>query len=216
MAYHKVVSKLMDFSINSYYIWKKEDRPIISLLHKYLTEKDIEEFLETGSISKFDNIQYSKEDIYQEYLMFIANFTNQELLIFLKLIKKNQENLSSFSQNFIKEVIKFKCEEDIKVKLIEEYSKVIDKNKLFYLGLNLLIKEEFRGFYNYVKNYEIHMPLFHIIEYLNAFKGIKVKNIEEYFPQLKDSEYVKKCEEEEDYQSLDFSDEYYDKLLKLL
>jgi hypothetical protein len=206
----------MSFSINSYYIWKKENRPIISLLHKYLTEKDIEEFLETGSISKFDNVQYSKEDIYQEYLIFISSFTNQELLIFLKLAKKNEENLLYFSQNFIKEVITFECDEDIKVKLIEEYTKVIDKNKLFYLGLDLLIKEQFKGFYNYAGNYELHMPLFHIKEYLTAFKEIEVKEMEDYFPQLKDSEYVRKCHEEEDYQSLDFFDEYYDELLKLL
>ncbi len=46
-------------SANTYYNWKKEKRPIISLLEKYFTQTDLEEFLEYGTIEKleFANIQ---------------------------------------------------------------------------------------------------------------------------------------------------------------
>lgn len=53
------IVKLCMFSRNSYYVWKREERPIISLLEKYFTKEDLQEFLEYGTIEKlqFANIQ---------------------------------------------------------------------------------------------------------------------------------------------------------------
>ncbi|MDD2384564.1 MAG: hypothetical protein PHN18_10280 [Sulfurospirillaceae bacterium] len=53
------IVKLCMFSRNSYYVWKREARPIISLLEKYFTREDLQEFLEYGTIEKleFANIQ---------------------------------------------------------------------------------------------------------------------------------------------------------------
>jgi flagellar biosynthesis protein FliP len=57
MSYHKAVAELMSFSSNSYYVWKKEERPIILFLHKYLSEADIQEFLKTNKLEKLDLIK---------------------------------------------------------------------------------------------------------------------------------------------------------------
>lgn len=47
--------RLLDVSRNTYYAHKRENRPIIALLEKYFSKKDLEEFLETGKISKLEN-----------------------------------------------------------------------------------------------------------------------------------------------------------------
>jgi len=47
--------RLLDVSRNTYYAHKRENRPIVALLEKYFSEKDLEEFLETGKISKLEN-----------------------------------------------------------------------------------------------------------------------------------------------------------------
>lgn len=51
----KLVSTLLGISEKSYYRWK-EERKIFKLLEKYFTNKDIQEFLETGKIQKFENL----------------------------------------------------------------------------------------------------------------------------------------------------------------
>lgn len=48
------LSKLLGNSPKSISNWKKENRPIISLLYKYFTKEDLEEFLETEKIKKLE------------------------------------------------------------------------------------------------------------------------------------------------------------------
>lgn len=50
MRYEKIVTLLMCFSRNTFFVWKREKRPIVSLLEKYHTKEELEEFLETGKI----------------------------------------------------------------------------------------------------------------------------------------------------------------------
>lgn len=49
--------EIFKFSRQSWNNWKKENRPITVLIEKYFTDKDLQEFLDTGKISKFDNIE---------------------------------------------------------------------------------------------------------------------------------------------------------------
>jgi hypothetical protein len=52
----EAITKIFAFgSQNTYYQWKKQDRPIIKLIEKYFSKEDLKEFLETGEISKFEN-----------------------------------------------------------------------------------------------------------------------------------------------------------------
>lgn len=46
--------RLLDVSRNTYYVHKRENRPIVALLEKYFTKEELEEFLETGKISKLE------------------------------------------------------------------------------------------------------------------------------------------------------------------
>lgn len=59
MTFKQVMAKLFDTAEGTYYKWKKEKRPIISLLEKYFTKEDLEEFLEYSTVEKleFANIQ---------------------------------------------------------------------------------------------------------------------------------------------------------------
>ena len=55
-AERDIYMELFNISINTYYLWKKQGRPIISLLEKYFNKEDLEEFLQSGMVRKFDNI----------------------------------------------------------------------------------------------------------------------------------------------------------------
>lgn len=56
MTFEQSIVNLMQFSRNTYYVWKRENRPIVFLLEKYFTKEELEEFLETGRVRKYDNI----------------------------------------------------------------------------------------------------------------------------------------------------------------
>lgn len=221
MAYHKAVSELMSFSVNSYYMWKKENRPIISLLHKYLTEEDINEFLTTGSISKFDNIDYIKYDFNKSYFEFLVNIKG-ELKTFLELVELNQNDLLTFSSNFISIVINYNCENPTKSKLIESYSKVEDKNKLFYFGLKNMLNDKFKDFYIFSLEYSRADKKYNLaIEHLKLYIKILSPNIGflslvEMFPELASKEFVFTSETLKDYGYLDYDKKYYEYLLELI
>lgn len=56
MKLDEVTSTILDCSVSGYYKWKKEGRPIISLLEKYFAKEDLEEFLVSGKIAKLDYV----------------------------------------------------------------------------------------------------------------------------------------------------------------
>ena len=64
----ETIIKLMGFSRNTYFNWKKEKRPIINLLEKYFTKEDLEEFLKTGKIKEFEDVR--KTIGTKEYILF--------------------------------------------------------------------------------------------------------------------------------------------------
>lgn len=221
MAYHKAVSELMSFSVNSYYMWKKENRPIISLLHKYLTEEDINEFLTTGSISKFDNIDYIKYDFNKNYFEFLVNIKG-ELKTFLELVELNQNDLLTFSSNFISIVINYNCENPTKSKLIESYSKVEDKNKLFYFGLKNMLNDKFKDFYIFSLEYsrpdrEYELATKHLESYLNVFSpNIKFLSFDEKYPELSSYDYRANLSYENEFWFDEYNEKYYKYLLELV
>ena len=48
------IKQILDIADKTYYNWKKEKRPVITLLEKYFTQEELEEFLETGTIEKME------------------------------------------------------------------------------------------------------------------------------------------------------------------
>ena len=57
MKKDELYSTVLGCSVSGYYKWKKQNRFIISLLEKYFTKHDLEEFLEKGKISKFEILE---------------------------------------------------------------------------------------------------------------------------------------------------------------
>jgi len=74
------IKKILDISDKTYYNWK--DRPIITLLEKYFTESDLEEFLQTNSISRLESDNTDMEYMLIEYARF-----NLKLKLDLILLK---------------------------------------------------------------------------------------------------------------------------------
>jgi len=58
----ELLVKLLEVSPKTVYNYEKENRQIIRLLKKYFTDKDIIEFLETGKISKCEDIAFVQEE----------------------------------------------------------------------------------------------------------------------------------------------------------
>jgi hypothetical protein len=63
----------------TFYKWKREQRPIISLLEKYFTKEELEEFLRTGGIEKME---------------IVAGLSLEDL----KLIRENKEVIIKFQE----------------------------------------------------------------------------------------------------------------------
>lgn len=51
------ICELMKISRSGYFKFKREERPIISLLEKYFNKEDLREFIDTGKIVRLENIQ---------------------------------------------------------------------------------------------------------------------------------------------------------------
>ncbi|MFY9071781.1 hypothetical protein [Aliarcobacter butzleri] len=92
MNFEKLILELMCFSRNTFYVWKREERPIISLIEKYFSNEDLKEFLETGEIKKFENISYITN-----------NYIQKNLKIYIDSFEKSQSLLSEphVNDNFI-------------------------------------------------------------------------------------------------------------------
>jgi len=69
MTKNELYSKLFGFNASTYHRWRNEERPIIQLLHKYCDEKDLQEFIETGKISKLEKNSV-KIDKYDNHILF--------------------------------------------------------------------------------------------------------------------------------------------------
>lgn len=79
----KMICELLGISDKSFYRWK-EERKIFNLLEKYFTKKDLEEFLSTGKIDKFENIY------------FIQNFYQEQFFQFFQIILHGSDKHDAF------------------------------------------------------------------------------------------------------------------------
>jgi len=64
------IIKLLGVSKNSYWNYKKQDRPIITFLEKYFTEEEIVEFLDTGSMQKLEDTNKFVQNVKLENELF--------------------------------------------------------------------------------------------------------------------------------------------------
>lgn len=93
MTERDIFMKLFDFSINTYYLWKKQGRLIFDLLDKYFSKEDLEEFITTGKVSRYEaaeNNIYANHIRKTEILKFFSISDVQKLAIALaESLRKN-------------------------------------------------------------------------------------------------------------------------------
>ena len=78
----KQIIQMLGNTEKSYYRWRDEGRPIISFLEKYFTAEELEEFIDTGEISRLEinNTSEDKVNQYQEILVDNALYTVKDKL----------------------------------------------------------------------------------------------------------------------------------------
>lgn len=91
MTFKETMAGIFDTAEGTYYKWKREKRPIIALLEKYFTKEDLEEFLLTNQVSKYESIERSIIcDRLPEILKLLTKYTTKELRALLA--KSFEEN----------------------------------------------------------------------------------------------------------------------------
>lgn len=91
------IAAILGIHRNSYFNYKKQGRPIIFLLEKYFSKIELEEFLQTGQINKFEKLEDFNtyiERIYYRWFQKHRNLAFREILDFY---------LAQFGQNYIVE-----------------------------------------------------------------------------------------------------------------
>ncbi len=64
------IIKILNIADRTYYNWKSEGRPIISLLEKYFSSEDLEEYLQTGSISRLEKLDNLDSDLLERHIAY--------------------------------------------------------------------------------------------------------------------------------------------------
>lgn len=152
-----LICKLLDISERSYYTFKKQKRPIILLLEKYFKKEDLQEFLETKKIEKFEKADFIQKEVFElnsikyfqsfassslssteyKFIIFYFNFLSE-----LNKSNQNKETINSFVFNKFFYVVDFnhllntflvsKCIDNLTTKK-ETINNIYIINKYFYI-----------------------------------------------------------------------------------
>ncbi len=127
-----MIESLFGFASPTYYRWKKEKRPIVELIEKSFSEKELQLFLETGNIPhKIEwanrNIQ-SLYDSFSRYLVF-----NEGVKALLSAIKNNNLNINEIDSYIVKE---FQCGNIDEYDMIQYFNNKPSQDILMYLFEN--------------------------------------------------------------------------------
>lgn len=223
-----IMSDLFKYSPQTYFNHKKEKRPILELLEKYFTKRDIEEFLETGKISKLEELEDLKIinnliiDIYNNFVSSLYKKRASLLKLFLLVLHKSVVINSDIYNNFIELIFDSESEKEDKVELLKEFQKIQDTT-LFFYSIKYMIKNEFKYInYSYydidyfqscyeeinfkIYNIELYLEIFLKKEYTRFNEYIKNKNM------FEDDEEFESFDEKE----LKFLSNYYKYLYSLV
>ena len=177
--------KLCSFSRNSYYVWKREGRPIIQLLEKYFSDEELEEFLQNGSIATLDSFNNNKTVTNIEVLNEVSNLVRKQLErkitsldsigtktvsnIIEDYFKRSNENIdtkdfSLFYKN-ISDIQHYYAQDiaEIEIKRIRKNFKFTEKNKEVFEA-EISKKKEYRidiitNFFNSLNESELFLLL---------------------------------------------------------
>lgn len=99
---HKTISELFSIHPNTVTNWKKEHKKGYSLLTDYFSKSDLQEYLRTGSITKFDNINLLQNILKQSTLAYFQFFSryktvdldNEILNLYLSFLTQLKNDVS--------------------------------------------------------------------------------------------------------------------------
>ncbi|PHR58183.1 MAG: hypothetical protein COA44_04600 [Arcobacter sp.] len=131
----KQIIDLFKYSRNTYYVWKREKRPIIALIEKYFSEDNLQEFLAQGKITKFERLRLTNtlenelEDLFSsnfefnfdDYFLYVnfMDFAGEE--IDLKTVRNLfYKYLYNEIDHITREVFEFKIMDGEKINSLEE------------------------------------------------------------------------------------------------
>jgi hypothetical protein len=137
--------KLFGWSRTTYFSWKKEKRPIIDLVHRYLDEESIQEFLDTGKIAKFEFIGSSKDKLDEMSDLMIDNaiYTAKS-----KLVSVFESTLVDFlntyySKEILQQILKDMSDEnEVDLVPMNAKAKLVERIKGFEAGFVKKPKKE--------------------------------------------------------------------------
>ena len=183
MVGEKNVLKLMCYSRNTYYVWKREKRPIIELIDKYFQDNEITEFLETGKISRLEDnkdqelLNNEASKIYNHFISVLYLKDKSLLRLFLVVINNANETSANLNLNFIDLVFESEGSKKDKINLLKEFNKTVQNNNiLFFYSIKFMIQNKFENIlYAFGDNGKIAKDLSFIVNYIQFFLEIFYK-----------------------------------------
>lgn len=123
---YKSIAKLVGNTERTIFAWKKENRPIITLVQKYFTKKDLEEFLETGVIAKMEYLNnYELKQNSEFNKLYVTKFSRTDnsfyKRIFWDFIHTEYSNLIDLEYD--------NCKSSFQKYLLQYHYKLIEQNK---------------------------------------------------------------------------------------
>lgn len=168
------IVKILGVSKNSYWNYKKQNRPIMDLLERYFTEEDLDEFLKTGEMKKLELLKSKTEQIES-----LKNVISNQAIYSSKMKIKNwvdaydvdETTLSFYITTDINDYVAFGGSPSASRCLFMER----DWNSAFYAGLD--VSEAKNVLLTLLKSYEKAMKMDKPLSY---YVAMYVSDIEAY------------------------------------
>ncbi len=215
MQHKEVMSKLFDYNATTFYSWKKQNRPIISLVEKYFTDDELIEFISSGKVDKYDDIDSLIDNSLNSYIEFISKLNQDSLTLLFTIFKKSIIENIDFDESYIKLILDLDFDKESKNLLLSNLITADNLSLSFYFLKNQ-IKKKFFDFYNCsnLSSYDIQsieLKKIHIVAYIDVFENIKYEKYEEF---SREDSFGDDFSEDNFY--LDGIDEYYKYLYRLV
>jgi hypothetical protein len=186
MTQSEVMSNLLEISENSYYRWKKKDHiKLITLIEKYFTTKDLQEFIEIGKIMRIEDnkdqelLNNEASKIYNHFISSLYQKDKSLLKLFLVVVNNANENSLNLNLNFIDLVFEAEGEKKDKINLIKEFNIISQiSNILFFYSIKFMIQKKIENIlYTFPSNEKRNegRELSFIVNYMQFFLEIFYK-----------------------------------------
>ena len=141
--YKVVASDLLGCTLASYYNWDKQKRPIISLLEKYFTQTDLEEFLEYGTIEKLEFANIQNYSVQAAEFVNVLNAVKKFVEFYSR--KEYRELCEEYGYNEPDEFVGYESEYDIENEYENEFTEddyfELSKDSLYEMLYSNIIKD---------------------------------------------------------------------------